>query len=365
PRKIPWSAMGKIAAVLVFAVAIAKSGFMLGDDVVVPTSATSREAPAQVAATAQSAPAADAAGPARAERENVASAPKVQDKKSAPAQVAANQKLASRKQPAPAEPAATIAAASPPPQVESRAVAAPTVAQEQAQAAGTGNAARALRVAAGGARSDTTVLAPMPVTAPAAERSIALSTIVTSVAQVTDSSADKARDVRPQLSGKVAGTQISAVPGAPMPTSPRAGFAKLVAPVARAPFDSVTLNRTVCATACESTVLHVNALGEVRLAAGEGNAQRVVMATLSASERDSLSALVIRTFPDAALRFGRTTCDVRDKEALRLTIDYAVKLPARADNRCGKSNDALRRLGATLDSIAGFDALKLRLPRKE
>lgn len=416
PRKFSWNAMGKVAAVLVIAVAIAKSGMFTSDDVVVPTSAVLHDSSGRVgAAPPGNSGASDAA---RNEREGAANAvaadaiaPKVasaESKKSAPAQTAAAPKLMLRKQPALPEQTTAVAAAAPAPMTERRALESPSAPRGQGQAADVAAGTRG--VAGGRARSDSVLLSPMTISAPAANRSVELSTSVASVAQVADSAADKARKSSAELSGKVAGARVSAatVASAPMPTIPpavtdriaprdtgaaaaggqnasrsltelarsnpmqlsgvtvtsaspaprSAGFA---ATVSRTAFDSLTLRRTVCARTCETSTLYVNAIGDVRVAVGEGSAQRVMTGTLSADERDSVSALVVRTFPDLASRFGRTVCELRDKESLRLTIDYAIKAPARADNACGKSNAELSALSSRL--IRLLDLVRPAIPR--
>ena len=147
--------------------------------------------------------------------------------------------------------------------------------------------------------------------------------------------------------------------------TPAAGFALSDLRTARPGFDSVTLNRTVCGATCESSTIHISALGDVRYAVSTGSSQRVVMSRLPAGARDSISALLVRTFPDSTVRQGRTLCEISGREAVQLTVDYSEKLPARANNRCEQSNDELREFGASVDAIIGTDALRLRLPRPE
>ena len=135
-------------------------------------------------------------------------------------------------------------------------------------------------------------------------------------------------------------------------------------------FDSVTLVRTNCAPVCEPTLLHLNALGVVRYQVGTGNTQRVVMGQLSTSARNELTALLVRELPDAFLRVGNTECSVRGRSAeaapaVQLWISYPGATQPRAEARCMKSAAEVTRMGAVIDSIAGADALMRRVPPRE
>ncbi|MEP6835146.1 MAG: zf-HC2 domain-containing protein [Gemmatimonas sp.] len=146
------------------------------------------------------------------------------------------------------------------------------------------------------------------------------------------------------------------------------------APAVRvAAFDSVTLMRTVCSPSCETTALHVNALGVVRYLVGSGNTQRVAMSQLTNAERAELQAIVLQSFSSAILQQGHTVCssspagsdrkNFRDTAPeLQLLIDFPGRAAVRPEQRCAKSDTELRQLGARVDAIAGTEALKRKVP---
>ncbi|MEO7362193.1 MAG: zf-HC2 domain-containing protein [Gemmatimonadaceae bacterium] len=138
-------------------------------------------------------------------------------------------------------------------------------------------------------------------------------------------------------------------------------------------FDSVTLERTECSPACESTSLHITALGVVRYVVGVGNTQHVVMSQLSVPERAQLQALVSQSFSSSVLQRGRIICssppatserkNIRDTApAVQLLVDMPGSSTLQPEQRCAKSATELREIGARVDAIAGTDAVKRRVP---
>lgn len=389
-RVFRWQNIGKVAAVLVFAVAIAKSGFM-SDDVVVPLSAAKDDAaagaaPAEAAAPVAPAPRqvasaereltateraaakravteravadrAVAAGYADARDASGTAADKMATEQAKPSLTAnmSREKRAAKESSVPKVEMAT----SPPALIEAAPV---------AVLSGRVAAARADAVAPPLVKADTiSRAAPLATTAPTAERRAEMnfSTVVTS--------ADTA-SLRTNRSASSRGLAA----GAPMPSSPAAASPAARPPVAlmakstnasttilHSTFDSLTLSRNACTPSCEVTALHINSVGDVRYAVGVGNTQRVVMSKLSNNARDSLIALLVRTFPDSAARVGRVSCEQRGNSGtptLQFVIDYAVRIPERATGRCAQSSAELRRLGVSVDSIADASALRLRVP---
>jgi len=139
-------------------------------------------------------------------------------------------------------------------------------------------------------------------------------------------------------------------------------------------FDSVTLERTECSPACESTSLNINTAGVVRYVVGVGNTGHVVMSQLSVIERSQLQTLVSQSFSSSVLQRGRTICssppatserkNFRDTAPeVQLLVDMPGSSTLRPQQRCAKSATELREIGARVDAIAGTGALKRRVPR--
>lgn len=147
------------------------------------------------------------------------------------------------------------------------------------------------------------------------------------------------------------------------------GLASALVPV----FDSVTLVRTTCAPACESTTLHVNISGIVRYLVGSGNTQRVVMSQLTTDERSQLQAMLLLNFPNVRLRAPRTTCSVSVSDrrgpanapVLQLFVDYPGSTMLRPEQPCTKTETELREIAARMDAIARTDELKRKVPPTE
>lgn len=398
-RLFRWQTVGKIAAVLVFAVAIAKSGF-LENDVAVPLSAAKNDAAAGAAPAGAIAPVAAApvtpapSQVANAERE-IAAADRVTAKRvvAEPTAVATraaaeramaggaaaardvNATAADKRAPEhakasladntsqqtriAAEAVAPKAELAPPPPTRAEVT---SVAELSGRVAG----ARADAVASALPRADTVSRAASPIATAERRTEMSFSTVVTAA----DSSLLKNRRSAPN-------TRLAA--GAPMPSAPAVSAPAAVFPASspaamamsanaisavRSPFDSLTLNRTACTPSCEVTTLHINAAGDVRYAVGVGNTQRVVMSKLSTAAHDSLIALLVRTFPDSVARVGRVSCEQRGTAgtaALQFVIDYALRIPERATIRCTQSAAELQRLSESVDSIAATRSLRLRV----
>ncbi len=141
-------------------------------------------------------------------------------------------------------------------------------------------------------------------------------------------------------------------------------------------FDSVTLIRTECSPACETTSLHVNALGAVRYVIRVGQTQRVATSQLSLAQRAQLQALVLQSFPNSLQQRGRMVCSslpaASERKTFRDTgpeVQLLVDLPRTATTQseqpCAKSATELRDIGVRVDAIAGTDAIRRRMSSKE
>lgn len=131
-------------------------------------------------------------------------------------------------------------------------------------------------------------------------------------------------------------------------------------------FDSVTLARTNCATACETAVLNINELGAVRYAVSSGSSVKpVVISQLSSASRVRLTELLTSTFAQAIVQAGSVRCTINSATgapALEIVVANRQDNRPRTDAPCATSETVLRQLAAEIDEIVGTESLKRRVP---
>lgn len=137
-------------------------------------------------------------------------------------------------------------------------------------------------------------------------------------------------------------------------------------PAVRATFDSVTLTRTVCRTACETAVLHVSNLGAVRYSVSSGSTTKPAVSTqLSPADRQRIGELLGAAISESVSLAGQHRCTVSrvtGAPALEVVIANGAGNGARAEAACTTTSAVLLQLGAAIDSVAGTDALRRRIP---
>lgn len=398
-RVIPWNSIAKIAAVLVFAVAIAKSGFMTGDDAVAPMTvakqeeaATAPAADARASDAAASAPAAGSsaiatlAAPAPAATE-ASDRPKVAAK-SAPRQsgpgvastrnqnvagavenTAAGAGTAEALADKRADDARVLRARVADAGVADRSEAEKRRASEPAPAAKASAALPELqgKVASMQVRTATAANASPPAGSPVATPPVASAPVATPAAPPANTAPVPLAAAATAIRARAAGDGLALNSVVTSASPPPAGGAAFVsrARVGRAAFDSVTLKNNACLPNCDTGTLWISARGELRYTFGSGTTQRSITGALPSIRLDSLSMLLRRTFPDSTTREGRMSCEVQQGEQIDLNIFFSTRSAPDRIRGCTRSTEEVRQFARSLEAMVLLESIKEALPPRE